>query len=139
MHLEEGDNPRENPRTIYVSLDMPTCRLVDLNAAWILRLCLEEIERSRPLFIGLLGDRYGWVPDTTTMLTALEGTGLPPDQEPESVTALEIRYGALAGQRPHVRGIPEPRSPARDRARGFRCCRARGSRCFVASSSGRRD
>ena len=64
----------------------------------ILRLCLEEIDRSRPLFIGLLGDRYGWVPDTPTMLTALKGTDLPPDQEPESVTALEIRYGALVGK-----------------------------------------
>ncbi len=34
LHPEEGDNPWENPRTIYVSLDMPNCRLVDLNPAW---------------------------------------------------------------------------------------------------------
>ena len=34
LHPEEGDNPWENPRTIYVSLDMPTCRLVDLNPEW---------------------------------------------------------------------------------------------------------
>lgn len=27
-----------------------------------LDICLEEIERSRPFFIGLLGERYGWVP-----------------------------------------------------------------------------
>jgi hypothetical protein len=27
-----------------------------------LRLCLEEINRCRPYFIGLLGERYGWIP-----------------------------------------------------------------------------
>jgi ankyrin repeat protein len=64
----------------------------------ILRLCLEEIDQSRPLFVGLLGERYGWVPDTATMTAALEGTGVPPDEAPESVTALEVRYGALAAR-----------------------------------------
>src|SRR4051794_39619724 len=28
----------------------------------VLRVCLEEARRSRPFTIGLLGDRYGWVP-----------------------------------------------------------------------------
>ena len=28
----------------------------------VLPICLREIERSRPYFIGLLGERYGWVP-----------------------------------------------------------------------------
>ncbi len=28
----------------------------------VLDICLEEIEKSRPLFIGILGERYGWVP-----------------------------------------------------------------------------
>ena len=27
-----------------------------------LPICLREIERSRPYFIGLLGERYGWTP-----------------------------------------------------------------------------
>lgn len=26
-------------------------------------ICLDEIERCWPYFIGLLGDRYGWVPE----------------------------------------------------------------------------
>src|SRR5712664_3823834 len=30
----------------------------------VLPLCLEEIERCRPYFIGLLGERYGWVPNS---------------------------------------------------------------------------
>src|SRR5919107_4834633 len=29
----------------------------------VLPICLAEIERSRPYFIGLLGERYGWVPE----------------------------------------------------------------------------
>src|SRR3974377_792932 len=29
----------------------------------VVPLCLAEIERSRPYFIGLLGERYGWVPE----------------------------------------------------------------------------
>lgn len=29
----------------------------------VLPICLEEIRRCRPYFIGLLGERYGWVPD----------------------------------------------------------------------------
>ena len=29
----------------------------------VLPVCLAEIERCRPYFIGLLGERYGWVPE----------------------------------------------------------------------------
>ena len=28
-----------------------------------LKLCVDEIRNCRPFFIGLLGERYGWVPD----------------------------------------------------------------------------
>ena len=28
----------------------------------VIQICLNEIERCRPYFIGLLGHRYGWVP-----------------------------------------------------------------------------
>jgi ankyrin repeat protein len=96
----------------------------------ILRLCLEEIDRSRPLFIGLLGDRYGWVPDSPTMEAALDGTGLPPSPKLESVTALEIRYGALVDKGRSDRTLfyfreldsrtmsPEDRAHYSDRAAG---------------------
>ena len=30
----------------------------------VLPICLAEIERCRPFFIGLLGNRYGWVPQS---------------------------------------------------------------------------
>jgi hypothetical protein len=29
----------------------------------VLPICLDEIHRCRPYFIGLLGERYGWMPD----------------------------------------------------------------------------
>ena len=45
----------------------------------VLPICLAEIDRSRPYFIGLLGQRYGWVPD--------DGD--------RSVTELEILHGVL--------------------------------------------
>ena len=62
----------------------------------VLPVCLEEIKRCRPYFIGLLGERYGWVPP---------GEDIPEDliqQQPwlaehreYSVTELEILHGVL--------------------------------------------
>ncbi len=60
----------------------------------VLPICLAEIDRSRPFFVGLLGERYGWVPeaiDTALVarhpwLEALAG---------RSVTELEMVYGVL--------------------------------------------
>lgn len=60
----------------------------------VLPVCLAEIRNCRPYFLGILGERYGWVPDR-----------LPPDvvaREPwlarhvgRSVTELEILHGVL--------------------------------------------
>lgn len=62
----------------------------------VLPICLEEIRRCRPYFIGLLGERYGWIPEA-----------IPPDvverepwlrehvQDRRSVTELEILHGVL--------------------------------------------
>ena len=47
--------------------------LVDVDLRWgitveeaeqgkVLPICLEEIKRARPYFMGFIGDRYGWVP-----------------------------------------------------------------------------
>ncbi|MCX6622717.1 MAG: DUF4062 domain-containing protein, partial [Acidobacteria bacterium] len=37
----------------------------------VLRVCLDEIHRSRPFFIGILGERYGWIPPPEHALGAL--------------------------------------------------------------------
>ena len=42
----------------------------------VLKVCLDEIERSRPFLIGLIGDRYGWVPPSERMAAAAQEAGL---------------------------------------------------------------
>ncbi|MCX6879342.1 MAG: DUF4062 domain-containing protein [Verrucomicrobia bacterium] len=62
----------------------------------VLPICLEEIHTCRPYFIGILGERYGWIPDTVPQ-EVLEKE--PWIQEHighrTSVTELEILHGVL--------------------------------------------
>lgn len=60
----------------------------------VLSICLDEIRECQPFFIGLLGERYGWVPDSIPTDVI--------DQEPwidelqnKSITELEILHGVL--------------------------------------------
>ena len=80
-----------------------TCSIVDLR--WgitedqrargrILPICLEQIDRCRPHFIGMLGERYGWdvtdiAPETMRRYPWLE------DHRESSITEIEICHGAL--------------------------------------------
>ncbi len=61
----------------------------------VLKVCLDEIQRSRPFLIGLIGDRYGWVPPKERMAAATQEASFESDLEGKSVTALEIEYGVL--------------------------------------------
>ena len=63
----------------------------------VLLVCLDEIERSRPFFIGLLGDRYGWIPPTQRIAAAARAAGLPKSANVagKSVTELEILHAVL--------------------------------------------
>ncbi len=67
----------------------------------VIPICMQEIERCRPFFIGILGGRYGWVPpreqtddpdlaDRYPWLLEAAEAGL-------SITEMEFRYGALMG------------------------------------------
>lgn len=60
----------------------------------VLPICLAEIDRTRPYFIGLLGQRYGWVPDEIPGQLA-EQLGWLTDDSARSVTELEIVHGVL--------------------------------------------
>jgi tetratricopeptide (TPR) repeat protein len=60
----------------------------------VLAICLDEIDRTRPFFIGLLGQRYGWVPDAIPAALA-ERMGWLADGAGRSVTELEILHGVL--------------------------------------------
>lgn len=78
--------------------------LVDIDLRWgiteqqsdndeVLDLCLKQIDECRPFFVGLLGERYGWVPESLPDPDSKNGwtqvhTG-------KSVTELEILWGVL--------------------------------------------
>ena len=61
-----------------------------------LKICLDEIRACRPFFIGLLGERYGWVPEEDAFTEDLK------EEQPwlkeltgKSITELEILHGVL--------------------------------------------
>lgn len=59
----------------------------------ILRTCFDEIKRTRPFFIVLLGERYGWTPDDNDLLAVAVQEGLEVEQLREkSITELEIDF-----------------------------------------------
>lgn len=72
--------------------------------ARVLSVCFDEIERARPLFVGLVGHRYGWVPP---MITAsnVAGTRLAVDPAGMSATALEIEFGAFASSEQSMQAL----------------------------------
>lgn len=63
----------------------------------VLPICLAEIDRARPFFMGLLGERYGWVPDKNQYDLSLivEQPWLEEHRGGKSVTELEILHGVL--------------------------------------------
>jgi len=65
----------------------------------VLPICLREIENSRPYFICMLGDRYGWVPPPEMISSELiEMQPWLAEHKKKSVTELEIIHGVLASQ-----------------------------------------
>lgn len=92
--------------------------LVDIDLRWgisaeeaeqgqVLSICLDEIDQCRPYFIGLLGERYGWVPPQNDYPTHLADshTWLTEHRGAASVTELEIRYGVLDNPEMHQRAL----------------------------------
>ncbi len=68
----------------------------------VLTVCLNEVARSRPFVIALVGDRYGWVPPADRVRRAAEESGLAGEMSGRSITDLELDFGILqqAGSRP---------------------------------------
>ena len=82
--------------------------LVDVDLRWgitaeqaesgeVLPICLAEIERARPYFIGMLGERYGWIPSPGKFTPNLlqRYPWLNEHLGGCSVTELEILHGVL--------------------------------------------
>jgi hypothetical protein len=62
----------------------------------VLPICLEEIKRCRPHFIGLLGERYGWLQDSFPPHILEQESWLKEHvSDQKSVTELEILHGVL--------------------------------------------
>jgi hypothetical protein len=70
-----------------------------------LPICLREIERCRPYFVGLLGHRYGWVPPAGAFPAALveRMPWLREHAGGSSITELEFRHGVFADARSDAR------------------------------------
>ncbi len=64
----------------------------------VLDVCLDEIDRSQPPMVVLLGYRYGWIPPKSLMESVVKKKSLILEDLEKSVTALEIEYGALASK-----------------------------------------
>jgi nephrocystin-3 len=105
--------------------------LVDVDLRWgvtveeaergeVLPICLAEIDRARPYFIGMLGERYGWVPPPDGYAADLleRQPWLKKHQGGKSVTELEILHGVLNNRRMQGRAFLYFRSPAYARAKG---------------------
>lgn len=58
----------------------------------ILKTCFDEIKKTRPFFIALIGERYGWIPDGGDVENACVDSGIELTDEyvEKSVTELEI-------------------------------------------------
>lgn len=70
----------------------------------VLDVCLSMIDSSRPFFIGLIGNRYGWIPSQKRMDAVLakltqEKRTLFMNGETCSVTELEILYASLCNDK----------------------------------------
>jgi len=61
----------------------------------VLEVCLDEIDRSDPPMVVILGYHYGWIPDKKLILSVSSRKALQLKDLEYSVTALEIEYGAL--------------------------------------------
>lgn len=66
----------------------------------VLPLCLAEIHRCRPYFIGLLGERYGSLPDSIPA-DLLESQPWLREHLQHSVTELEILHGVFSEEQMH--------------------------------------
>jgi hypothetical protein len=72
--------------------------------AKVLHVCLDAIQNSRPYFIALLGERYGWLPSPESMenikrtLSKEQQQALGDVSDSMSVTEMEILLGALGNQ-----------------------------------------
>ena len=76
-------------------------------------LCLDEIDECRPFFLGLIGDRYGWIPSDLPTET-LQKFAWIRDGDQRSITEIEMEHGAFRASQEGTRAAflikAEPKS-----------------------------
>lgn len=64
----------------------------------VLEVCLDEIDRSNPPMVVILGERYGWIPPGKLIKELSDYKEITLEDYEISATALEIEYGSFAKQ-----------------------------------------
>jgi len=105
MHAERDHLVRVVFPELRERLEKYRIHLVDIDLRWgvtaeqadndmVLDLCLDQIDRCRPFFVGILGQRYGWVPAELPDLDEAR-FGWVQGMTGKSITELEILHGVL--------------------------------------------
>jgi len=131
MHAERDHLVKVVFPSLRARLEPYRLHLVDIDLRWgvtqeqansdlALDLCLQQIQECRPFFLGILGERYGYVPKTFSR-EAANRYGWIQHQTGKSITELEILHGVLRIPRMHDhaffffrdrtfnRDVPEPK------------------------------
>jgi Flp pilus assembly protein TadD len=105
--------------------------LIDVDLRWgitekqaqrgeVMPICMAEIDRSRPYFMGFIGERYGWVPEKHQYDPSLlrEQPWLVEHRGGKSVTELEMLHGVLNNPAMAGRAFFYFRNPAYSLSKG---------------------
>jgi WD40 repeat protein len=105
--------------------------LVDVDLRWgiteeeaqqgkVIPICLAEIDRSRPFFMGFIGERYGWIPEQEKydLSLIMEQPWLDEHRGGKSVTELEMLHGVLNNPAMEDRAFFYYRDPAWSQKKG---------------------
>jgi|GEM_PF-3549054 len=103
-------------------LEKHRIHLIDIDLRWgvtreqadndqALGLCLDVIDECRPFFVGILGERYGWVPESFPR-DVLYRYGWTQHYTGRSITALEIVHGVLRNPEMRMHGFFYFRDPS---------------------------
>lgn len=122
MHAERDQLVKVVFPALRERLEAHHVHLVDIDLRWgvtrqqadndrVLGLCLSEIDQCRPFFVGLLGERYGWIPGRlpADLLERFPWISEHPDK---SLTEMEILHGVLRNPRMRNRALFFLRDPA---------------------------
>jgi len=98
--------------------------LVDIDLRWgvtkeqadneeVIDICLSQIDACRPFFLGILGERYGWVPDRVPeRVTSNNKWAWVQAAMGKSITEFEVLYGVLNNPAMHGHALFCFRDPA---------------------------